>query len=82
MSQMIFKGFLRQKPDFEILIYDEAPKDKTADIIREYKGKYPNINKPVYQSKNQHKKRVGLDITFKYLRARGKYIALGEGDDF
>jgi glycosyltransferase involved in cell wall biosynthesis len=67
---------------FEILIHDDASKDKTAEIIREYEEKYPNIIKPIYQTENQYSK--GIKVTFKYNfpRAKGKYIALCEGDDY
>lgn len=40
-------GFLMQKTTFpfEILIHDDASTDNTADIIREYERKYPDIIK-------------------------------------
>ena len=77
-------GFLMQKVNFnyEILIHDDASTDNTADIIREYQSKFPNIVKPIFQTENQHSKRVKISHTFVYPKARGKYIALCEGDDF
>ena len=78
------EGFVMQKTNFpfEVLINDDASPDRTADIIREYEAKYPDIIKPIYQSENQYSK--GKRITLEYLfpRAKGKYIALCEGDDF
>ena len=46
------EGFLMQKTNFpfEILIHDDASTDGTADIIREYEAKYPDIIKPIYQT--------------------------------
>ena len=40
-------GLLMQKTNFafEILIHDDASTDSSADIIREYEKKYPNIVK-------------------------------------
>ncbi|MDY0222509.1 MAG: glycosyltransferase [Desulfobacterium sp.] len=77
------EGFLIQETDFpfEILIHDDASTDKTADIIREYETAYPNLIKPIYQIENQYSKgnRPGLINT---KRAKGKYIALCEGDDY
>lgn len=79
-------GFLMQKTDFkfEVLVHDDASTDGTADIIREYEAKYPDIIKPIYQTENQYKKGRGLCIGYdlQIKRARGKYIADCEGDDF
>jgi len=78
------EGFLMQKTNFpfEILIHDDASTDGTADIIREYEAKYPDIIKPIYQTENQYSKGVSISATYQYPRARGKYIALCEGDDY
>lgn len=77
-------GFLMQKTDFpfEVIIHDDASTDKTADIIREYEAKYPNIIKPIYQKENQYSKGVEICNTYVYPKAQGKYIALCEGDDY
>ncbi len=76
-------GFLIQQTDFpfEILIHDDASTDGTADIVREYEKKYPNIIKPIYQTVNQYSqgKRVGI---LNAQRAQGEYIAFCEGDDY
>jgi len=77
------EGFLMQETDFpfEIIIHDDASTDKTADIIRDYEKKYPKIIKPIYQTENQYSKGViPSQITFEI--AKGKYIALCEGDDY
>lgn len=78
------EGILMQKTNFvfEILIHDDASTDKTAQIIKEYESKFSGILKPIYQRENQHEKKVGIDRTFQYPRARGKYIAICEGDDY
>jgi glycosyltransferase involved in cell wall biosynthesis len=77
-------GFLMQKCNFnfEVLIHDDASKDKTADIIKEYEDKYSEIIKPIYQSENQHSKGVKPTFSFNIPRAKGKYIAFCEGDDY
>lgn len=77
-------GFMKQKTNFafEVLIHDDASNDKTADIIREYEIKYPNIIRPIYQTENQYSKGISIGKTFLYPRAQGKYIAECEGDDY
>jgi len=78
------ESFLKQKTDFkiEILIHDDASTDKTAEIIREYEKKYPDLIKAIYQQENQYSKKILINNTFLYPIAKGKYIALCEGDDY
>ena len=78
------ESFLNQKTDFryEVLIHDDASTDNTVKIIKEYEKKYPDIIRPIYQKENQHSKGVKISATIQYPRARGKYIAMCEGDDF
>jgi glycosyltransferase involved in cell wall biosynthesis len=77
-------GFIMQKTNFpiEVLIHDDASTDDTADIIREYEQKYPEIIKPIYQTENQYSKGVKISLTYNYSRVQGKYIAICEGDDY
>ena len=77
------EGFVNQKTNFkfEVIIHDDASTDKTADIIREYEQKYPDIIKPIYQTENQYSKKVKFIRTYIWPKIRGKYIALCEGDD-
>ena len=77
-------GFLMQKTnfDFEILIHDDASNDGTAKIIQEYESKYPNLIKPIYQKENQWSKGRKGSAVFNFPRAKGKYIAMCEGDDY
>lgn len=76
-------GFIMQKVDFayEILIHDDASTDKTVEIIKEYEAKYPHLIKAIYQTENQYSK--GIKVSkFNHQRAKGKYIAVCEGDDY
>lgn len=78
------EGFVMQKTSFsyEVLIHDDASTDSTADIIREYEARYPNLIKPIYQTENQYMKVSSINNEFQYPRAMGKYIAICEGDDY
>lgn len=78
------EGFVKQKTNFkyEVLIHDDASTDKTADIIREYEKKYPDIIKPIYQTVNQYSKKIDINKEYQYTRVNGKYVAWCEGDDY
>ena len=77
-------GFLAQKTNFpyEVLVCDDASTDSTADILREYAEKYPDIIRPFYQKENLYSRRINVYDTVFFPAARGEYIALCEGDDY
>lgn len=77
-------GFLMQKANFnfEILISDDASTDKTAQMIEEYEKKFPDIIKPIYHTVNKYSKGVDIYSEIVWPKAKGKYIALCEGDDY
>ena len=81
------EGFVMQKTNFRFvaIVHDDASTDRTADIIREYEAKYPEIIKPIYETENQYSKHDGSlgRIMNAAIDATGaKYVALCEGDDY
>lgn len=76
-------GFLIQKTTFpfEILVHDDASTDDTLSIVTAYREKYPNIIRVCSQTENQYSKGVSV-ILLASEQARGKFVALCEGDDY
>jgi len=77
-------GVLMQKTTFpfEFLIHDDASTDGTTEIIREYEARYPDVIKAIYQTENQFSKGEPIWSKFLFPHARGKYIAMCDGDDY
>jgi glycosyltransferase involved in cell wall biosynthesis len=75
------EGILQQKVDFpiELLIGEDCSTDGTREIVLEYQKKYPDLIRVITSEKN-----VGMPHNAFRTRkkARGKYIALCEGDDY
>jgi len=79
------EGFLMQETTFpvEIFIHDDASTDGTADIVREYTEKYPQLFWTVLQSENQWSKGNAVAYLFGLMqKLRGEFLALCEGDDY
>lgn len=82
-----FEGFVMQKTNFRFvaIVHEDCSTDGSAAIIREYEAKYPDIFRPIYETKNQYSKHDGsltriVDETT--LKTGAKYIAVCEGDDY
>lgn len=77
-------SILQQRTNFrfEVIVHEDASTDGTADILRDYAEKYPDIIVPVFQKENQYSKKVRIIETYFYARAKGKYLAFCECDDF
>ena len=77
-------GFINQQTNFrfEAIVHDDSSTDSTADIIREYEAKYPDIIKPIYETENQYSKQDGSLKRIMESHNHGKYVAICEGDDY
>jgi glycosyltransferase involved in cell wall biosynthesis len=75
-------GFLLQQVNFpvEFLIHDDASTDKTASILKEMVGDDPRF-KLILRETNIKSTGVAV-FPILYKQAKGKYIALCEGDDY
>jgi len=74
-------SFLMQETDFpfEIVIDDDCSTDDTVKVIKRYMNKFPNIINASLLEKN-----IGVRMNFinNLQRAKGKYIAPCDGDDY
>ena len=83
--EQAIKGFIEQKTNFkyEIIIRDDASTDNTQEIIKDYEKKYPELIRGIYEKENTYSKGIWGEIIYKmYENAKGKYIAICEGDDY
>lgn len=85
--QDALEGFVKQKTDFPFvaIVHEDASTDNTADVLRKYAEKYPDIILPIFEKENQYSK--GDQELNKVMRAAreatgAKYMAMCEGDDY
>ncbi|MBU2260231.1 glycosyltransferase, partial [Patescibacteria group bacterium] len=76
------ESFLMQKVNFpiEIIIHDDASTDGTQEIIKKYTNRDKRIVPVLRQENIKSTGVIMMPIVLKY--ARGKYVAICEGDDF
>lgn len=82
-------GILRQETDFdfEILIGEDESTDGTREICIEYAKKYPDKIRLFLHDRNREFKEKKFypgqfNVFYNLFSARGKYIAVCEGDDY
>lgn len=78
------ESLVAQKTDFrfEVLVNDDASTDGTADILRDYAARYPDIIVPFCQEKNLYSQGFVMYEKVFFPVAKGKYFASIEGDDY
>lgn len=79
-----FDGFIKQQTNFpiEILVNDDCSPDSSAEVMREYEEKYPDLFHCIYQKENQYSKGKMPWWEVLFPMAKGDYIAICEGDDY
>lgn len=77
------EAFVSQKTNFpyEIVVHDDCSTDGTTDILREYAQKNPDKIVALYEEQNCYSRGIRFMQDLLTKTARGKYIALCEGDD-
>lgn len=78
-------GLLSQKTSFpiEIIINDDCSTDGTTEILKKYQKMYPDIIRLVLHEQNCYSKgEKQIILSYIYPKARGKYCAICEGDDY
>ena len=77
-------SFLAQRVEFpiEIVVHDDASTDGTQSVILEYQRRHPGRIRSILQTTNQYSRGKKPFLDFVLPSARGKYIAVCEGDDY
>ena len=70
------ESIVSQKTDFkfELIVHDDASSDGTAEIVRTYAQRFPEIVVPILQKENQFRK-CNIFKTHINPIARGEYVA-------
>lgn len=80
-------GFVMQQTNFKFvaIVHDDASTDRTAEIVKEYAEKYPDIIKPIFETENLYSKHNGSlrkVMNEACSQFEPLYIAVCEGDDY
>lgn len=77
-------SIVSQKTNFryEVIVHDDSSTDSTATILKDYSERYPDLFVLQLADENRYSRGVSILDEFLFPSAKGKYIALLEGDDY
>lgn len=77
-------GFIAQRTNFPFcaVVMDDCSTDKTAEIIKSYEAKYPDIIKGIYLPENYYSQNKNKMPILQPWHDHCKYLAICEGDDY
>lgn len=80
----MLEGILEQETKliYEVIIHDDASMDGTKDYLYEIRNRFPNIIKLCIEDENKFSKEIDFFSEIVINIAKGKYIAICEGDDY
>ena len=78
------EGVAMQKTNFrfQAIVYDDASTDGTAEVVKEFADKYPEIFKPVFRKENLFTKKDGSWERANNADLPGKYLCFCDDDDY
>ncbi len=71
----------RTSASFKIYIHDDASTDRSQDVIRTYRDRFPEKTECIFQQENQYSKGRGIG-QFILPKLNCKYVAMCECDDY
>lgn len=80
----MLNGIMEQETQliYEVIIHDDASVDGTQDYLCKMRDQYPDVIKLYIEDENKFSKEIDFFSEIIVNSARGKYIAICEGDDF
>jgi len=78
------EGFIAQRTNFPFcaVVMDDCSTDNTAEIIKTYESKYPDIIKGIHLSENYYSQNKDKRPILQPWHDHCKYLAICEGDDY